>query len=175
MSQMPGSPNEKSLRWMVISLFLLVAGVGWGFLAGSYADAHAVVADDSEAAQIEVIHLRRGTGALAAVVMLFASVIVFVVNAVTQLPNLPWVIGWHFTNRIWLPILILLLEAAVIAGGLGLQRLEANLALPPGQAQKKRRRKKKRKSQGGARASRNRQPPRQKTLGDGYGDFDMPE
>lgn len=168
---MAGPGKEKSIRWMVGSLVLLVAFFGWGFLAGSYADAHAVVSDDSDAAK-EVLHLRRGTGALSAVVMLFSSVIVFLVNAITQLPNLPWVIGWHFTHRVWLPLLIIMLEAAVISGGYGLQRLEENLAQPPGKA-KKRRRKGRRQPTEEATSARKKKPPKQSTLGDGYGDFDV--
>ena len=54
----------------------------------------------------------------------------FLVNALEQLPNMPAVIGWHFSNRIWLPILILILEVGALFGGLKMKSLEKELSRP---------------------------------------------
>jgi hypothetical protein len=52
------------------------------------------------------------------------------------------VIMWHLQNRIWLPILFIVLECGIVAGGYGLEKLENNLAgpkiLPSGKKKRKR-------------------------------------
>lgn len=43
---------------------------------------------------------------------------------------MPAVISWHLSNRIWLPILIVLLEVGAAGGGVFMKRLEQNLSKP---------------------------------------------
>ncbi|VAX41448.1 hypothetical protein MNBD_PLANCTO02-2679, partial [hydrothermal vent metagenome] len=47
-----------------------------------------------------------------------------------QLPNFPAVIGWNLKNRIWLPILLIVLELIVFFGGFKMKALEKQLAKP---------------------------------------------
>lgn len=54
----------------------------------------------------------------------------FVVVAVEQLPNMPAVIGWHLSNRIWLPILFIILKVAAFFGCLKMKSLEKKLNKP---------------------------------------------
>lgn len=87
--------------------------------------------------------------------LMIASVVSFLVNSVIQLPSIFSVITWNFSNQIWLPILIVVLELMLVAGGFGLQKLEQNLSqgrpgrgepLPvPSDENPKRKRKKKRR------------------------------
>ncbi len=167
---MTGSGKEKSLTWLTVSLTLLVTFVGWGFLAGSYAESYSTPINETDAGRVEVFHLRRTNGAMAAVVLILSSVIVFCVNAIAQLPNLPWVIGWHLTNRVWLLIVVLLAEGGVLGICYGLRHLEYNLSRAPGQPKKRRGREQRPVPQPPDLPKKKRRRPEQ-TLGDGYGDF----
>lgn len=155
--------KERSLRWMVISLSLLVAFFGWGFLAGSYEGAHATPLSEMDGAEVEVVHLRRGSGGVAGVVMVLSSVLFFLLNAVTQLPKLPDVLMWHLSNRLWMPILILVVEMGVIGGGYALQRLETSLSGPPAKPRKRH------KLDPEAQTPLKKRRKKKRTLGDGYG------
>jgi hypothetical protein len=64
--------------------------------------------------------------------LLISAVFSFIVTSITQIPKFFTIISWHISNRIWLPILFIVLEAAVLAGGYGLKKLEENLSKPPG-------------------------------------------
>ncbi len=114
----------KSVTWIVVAAAVFVVVAGWGFLAGSYAGSRSgslTELSDEEAEAFEsrgVSQARRG------------AVGTFVGHSIEQLPNMPTVISWHFSNRIWLPILIALALAGVIGGGFGLKAVERNLNQP---------------------------------------------
>ena len=116
--------GEKSVTWIVVAAAIFVAYLGWGFMAGSYTGAHTPsISDmtDEELDDLKAARTRRsGRNPIGA----------FVMNSIGQLPNLPAVISWHFSNRIWLPILVMLALAGVIGGGFALKRLEQNLNQP---------------------------------------------
>ena len=117
--------TEKSITWIVVAAALLVVFMGWGFLAGSYVGAHApsiVDMDESELHDLKVRHRHQASR---------SSIITFVMTSIEQLPNLPAVISWHLSNRLWLPILIVLALAGVIGGGFVLKKVDQNLNRPP--------------------------------------------
>lgn len=109
--------EEKSLTWVVATLMATIAVLGWGFLAGSYEGANP---SRDHWNDFDRPSSGRGRGGLA----LFAA------NAVEQLPNLPAVLSWHFSNRIWLPIVILILEGVALGGGIALHRAGDQLGKP---------------------------------------------
>jgi hypothetical protein len=121
--------GEKSITWIVAAVMLVIAGFGWGFLAGSYDGAHSQqfremsppVRPDSD------IRVTRRPGVVTVAV---AAAIKFTYTAFAQLPNLPSVIVWHFSNRVWLPLTIVVLEILAVVGGYSLKTLESKLAQP---------------------------------------------
>ncbi|GAB5439726.1 MAG: hypothetical protein Fues2KO_00750 [Fuerstiella sp.] len=142
----------KSISWIVGASLALVAYLGWGVMAGAWAGL-----------EVEAIDMAAGTGRVRTArgftfALMFSAVANFVIISVTELPDFSSVMAWHFTERIWVPILIFLLMGAVLGGGIALMRLEKTLAGPPKRknrdlppiptptepGQKKRRRKKKR-------------------------------
>jgi hypothetical protein len=106
--------SNKSVLWVVVAVMLAIAVFGWGFLAASYEGAQAP--PPSERGPQE-IHFRGARGR-------------FFANAVAHLPDLPTVMAWHFRNRIWLPLLLLGLEVAGVAGGFVMKRVERELERP---------------------------------------------
>ncbi len=58
------------------------------------------------------------------------GILTFVVVAVEQLPNMPSAIAWHFKNRIWLPIIFIVLEIAAFFGCIKMKSLEKELSKP---------------------------------------------
>ena len=116
--------QEKSLTWIVVVVMAGIAIFGWGFLAGSYEGAH--TAKVSEMSEVDRMELEgRPPRSVRAV-----AVVAFFANAVRQLPKLPEVISWHMSHRIWLPILIVVLEVCALIGGIGLKKLEKSLKKP---------------------------------------------
>lgn len=116
--------GEKSIAWIVVSAALLVVVFGWGFLAGSYAGAHARPMSEMSEHELETLEIRGVSRARG------AAPVVFLENAIDQLPNFVTVVSWHFANRVWLPILIGLAMAGVVGGGLALKKVEQNLSQP---------------------------------------------
>ena len=121
--------QERSITWVVGALMLLIAGFGWGFLAGSYEGAM-----DSQNAihkELEIdqgrVRIPRRPGIIAVIV---GASYRFVRTSFNQLSNLPTVISWHFSNRVWLPILIVSFEGLALAAGCGLKYLETQLSKP---------------------------------------------
>ena len=102
------SKDGKSITWIVTASVILVAYLGWGFMAGSYAGSSGGAIHFGPSSRISAVYS-------------------FVITSITQLPSFFSVIGWHLSNRIWLPLLFVILEVAVIAGGVGLNRLEQSL------------------------------------------------
>lgn len=109
--------ENKSIRWTVTVAMIFAAYIGWGMMAGSYA-ANSHVAG--------VVVGRRGP--IAAVTMLISAIYSFVATSVAEIPNCFTVLSWHLSNRIWLPIVFLLVEVGIVFGGIGLSRLEENLS-----------------------------------------------
>lgn len=144
--------DSKSIGWIVGASMILVAYLGWGMMAGGWAGLE-VEAIESAAGSGRV-RTARGFG----LALMVAAVVNFLVVSVTQLPEFFDVLSWHFTDRIWVPILIVLLEGALLAGGVALYRLEKTLNAParrnassapplplPSDAPRKKRRRKKRR------------------------------
>ena len=123
--------DEKSLTWIIIAAAIFVVVFGWGFLAGSYAGAHATPMSDMTADEMQELDTRGSSRARrGASRARRGAVRAFIGNSIEQLPNLPAVISWHFSNRIWLPILIALAMLGVVGGGFALRKVEQNLSQP---------------------------------------------
>ena len=116
--------GEKSLIWIVAAAGLFVAVLGWGFLAGSYAGAHSTALSEMSEEEVEALEQDHNPGSRR------GAVSAFVGNSIEQLPNLPSVVSWHFSNRIWLPILIALAMLGVVGGGFALKKVEQSLQSP---------------------------------------------
>jgi hypothetical protein len=106
--------EEQSITWVVFAATVFVAAFGWGFLASSY-----------PGTPVTSMHSNHDDLNLTG-----DAVSIFVLNAISQLPNLPTIISWHFSNRIWLLILIGMAFVGVLGGGFALKRLEKILAQP---------------------------------------------
>ncbi len=115
--------EEKSLTWLVGASLVLLLVVGWGCLASSYAGA-------TEGTEFAVTPSGRMTARGRGIGMLIAATITFLLNAIQQLPNFFNVISWHVSNRVWLPILFIVLAIAIVVGAIGLKKLEQNLEKP---------------------------------------------
>jgi len=126
--------NEgKSIRWVVIVAMILVAYVAWGCLAAAYA---------GRDGNTGVMGMGGGRLRSRGIMMMISLALSFLVTSVTQIPNVFSVISWNFSNRLWLPVLFIVVEICIGVGGIGLQKLENNLAQPTGRRKKKKRRKK---------------------------------
>ncbi len=116
--------SEKSVTWVIAAVMLTIAVFGWGFLAGSYTGAHAPKMSEMSEEEREDLE-SRGLGSARR-----ASKGRFIANAFEQLPNLPSVVAWHFLNRIWLPIILIVLEVLALLGGIKMKSLEKELSQP---------------------------------------------
>lgn len=117
--------GEKSLTWIIVMIMICIALFGWGFLAGSYDGAHAPnLSDGGPPGDHEGIDARTVRNPAA------AGIGKFIGNAIGQLPNMPTVISWHMSNRIWLPITIIALEGCTLLGAIVLKRVEKSLETP---------------------------------------------
>lgn len=97
---MSADEGGKSIGWVVAMLMLAIAGFGWAFAAADYFQ-------------------NSGDGG--------AGRANFFVNAFTQIPNMPAVLGFTFRNRIWLPIVVVILEIAALGFGVVMKRVEADV------------------------------------------------
>jgi hypothetical protein len=106
-----------SIKAVVIAVMVLIAVLGWGFLAGSYDGAHSgkfsegTSGDDSRLSS----HVNSDKAR-------------FFVNAIEQLPRFGTVISWNFYHRIWLPAIVVALEVLTLLGGLYMKRVERELS-----------------------------------------------
>jgi hypothetical protein len=123
--------SEKSISWIVTAVMIVIAIFGWGFLAGSYDGAHSEMQYSDGQTEFEGLPVRaRRPGRWSVVAGAINAGIYFTATSFKQLPNFFSVISWHLTNRIWLPGIILVLEAGAFVGGLALTSLEKKLAQP---------------------------------------------
>lgn len=106
---MSDEKSEQSILWVVAMLMLAIAAFGWAFAAAGYA--HAEQGWGSGAG-------RRAMGA-------------FIGNAFRQLPNVAAVIGFTFSKRLWLAILVIVLELLAVLAGVGMKKLEKDWSKPP--------------------------------------------
>lgn len=116
--------EERSVVWIVVAVAALVVGIGWGILASSYAGAHAKSILEMTPEEIEELDTRGVSRARK------SAMAAFIGNSLEQLPNLPKVISWHFSNRIWLPLLIGVALVLVVVGGFALKVIERRLDQP---------------------------------------------
>ena len=56
----------------------------------------------------------------------------FITNGLSQLGNLPAVVAFTFTKRLWLAIIIIVLEVGAVLGGIKMKQLEKELSSPRG-------------------------------------------
>jgi len=122
--------DEKSLTWVVVRVMSGIAVFGWGFLAGSYDGTHYSKLSEMSAAELEDVDTRSRRSWRGRRDFVGEAVYIFVGNAIQQLPNLPTVISWHITNRIWLPITIVVLEVGALLGASSMKKLESALKKP---------------------------------------------
>jgi hypothetical protein len=106
---MSDDESEHSILTVVVLLMLVIAAFAWAFAAAGYA--HAVEDWGSGVG-------RRSFGR-------------FVGNAFNQLPNMPQVIAFTFSKRLWLAIVFLVLEVLALLAGLGMKKLENDWNKPP--------------------------------------------
>ncbi len=113
------SSKEKSLLWVMIVLAISVILFSWGTLASSYSGAHSTVPGEFITGLNDPTDPTIGADATA--------IWVFLMNAINQLPNLPKVVFWHLSHRVWLLVMLLCLLIAVVTGCLFLRKLERRL------------------------------------------------
>jgi hypothetical protein len=92
--------GSKSVGWVAAMLALAVAYFGWGFLAADYFQ------NDPNGGEGKTD---------------------FWVNSITQLPNLPSVLRYSFQNRLWMVVLIVVAEIAVLILWGVMRKLEREL------------------------------------------------
>jgi hypothetical protein len=121
--------EQKSLTWVSAWVMIGILVFGWGSLAGSYAGAHSPKRGDISENESDDVDTRiqrdYDSNSVAEL-----AVNVFLQNALDQLPNFSAVISWHMTNRIWLPIVIVVLEIAALVGACSLKKVERALEEP---------------------------------------------
>jgi hypothetical protein len=110
--------SEKSVTWVVIMVMAFIASLGWAFMAAGYAHSEEGWRNGgAEATDGPLMPRRAGRAALSD----------FFGNALQQIPNCIAVFGFTFTNRIWLPITIIVLEVLAVFGGYKMKQLEESL------------------------------------------------
>ena len=103
--------SEKSIGWVITMVMILIGVVGWCFLASFY------IIDGEATSSIEVAP-RRPSGFAS------AGVVQFLLNGVTQLPNIVSVLTYGFTKKLWLLITVGVLEVLAIISGRQMKKLE---------------------------------------------------
>ena len=131
-SQQPA--EGKSIRWIVIASMLLVAYIGWGMMAQAWATTGPGAEEGLAAADGLLVDPDRPPTVRSSrsfgLALLVAAVFNFVVTSVSEIPNVFAILQWHLTERLWVLVLIVLVEVLVAAGGYGLQMLEKKLETP---------------------------------------------
>lgn len=119
--------KERSVFWIVAALMIIVALFGWAFAAAGYAhdaegwrEGGTDVLPTGMDGRPDLSRRRNKSAAMAD----------FVTNAIQQLSNIPAVVSFTFKDRIWLPIVVGILEVLLIGGGFGMKKLEKELSSP---------------------------------------------
>jgi hypothetical protein len=102
-----------SIGCIVVMMMAVIACFGWAFAAAAYAH--------------EMEDWGSGTGKA-------ESLIAFFVNALLHVPLFFQVVGFAFSKRLWLVIVIGMIEMLAIVAGVGLKRIEkewSKLPNPP--------------------------------------------
>ena len=117
--------QEKSVGWVIGALMFCIAALGWGFMAAEYAhNAEGWRTGGAAGGEEGPVGPRSAGG---------RALADFVGNSFEQLANLPAVIGFTFSRRIWLPIVIVVLEVVVVFVGIKMKSLEKELGGGPRQ------------------------------------------
>ncbi len=111
--------KPRSVNWVIAMVMIVIAVVGWGFMASGYAHHAGWRSSETDL-------LRRASSATNK-----AAIAQFLLIAVTQIPNVVEVIGFNVTNRIWLPAGIIGVELLALLGGHGMKQVEKSLNEPP--------------------------------------------
>lgn len=117
--------QQKSVLWVTATACLFVLATGWGLLAVSWDAVQRKPLREMDSEETRELFQQPGAADESDPMAEFVSV------AMMHLPQLPQVIAWHLQHRRWLLIMIGLVLAAVIAGGVSLRRLEQRLQQPP--------------------------------------------
>ena len=110
--------GQKSIVWVAGALAVVVAVFGWCLMAGIYAS------------DVEGYRVESGRRYSRPRVNVLGGIAAFFWNGVREIPNAPAVLSYNFTQRLWLPITILVVEGGVVAAGVGMKKLEDSLEGP---------------------------------------------
>ncbi len=111
--------QNKSVGWVAMALAIAVLYFGWAFLAADY---HPISGPHMT---------RRSVGAVGVIIRLIA-------NSIQELGEFSAVMGHAFRNRMWLIILVIVLEVGVFLLWLMMKKLERELWGPqPARRRKK--------------------------------------
>lgn len=111
--------KPRSVNWVIAMVMIVIAVVGWGFMASGYAHHAGWRSSETDL-------LRRASGATNK-----AGVIQFLLIAAWQIPNAVDVVKFNVTNRVWLPAGIIGVELLALLGGYGMKQVEKSLNEPP--------------------------------------------
>ena len=110
------SGDEWHITHVALALAIVIAFFGWAFAAAHYANSVEGWTATGSDPPSELA--RRGTtrtGARAMfVVLMVKGFSGFIANSFAQLPDAPWVVMHVFRDMIWIPIIVLILEALVV-------------------------------------------------------------
>lgn len=122
--------ENQSILWVMGMLMLAILGLGWGLMANSYVEAQSPNLSQAAGSELPARPPLFGLQWRGPVRKLGTGLLKFAVNTIGQLNNLGTVVMWHFSNRVWIPIVILVLEVAAVCGAVALKRVEVALAKP---------------------------------------------
>jgi hypothetical protein len=116
---MSKKPEGRSIRWMVTMLMLLMAGIGWGMAAGSYAqDVEGWGPGRHHGDEIVVVN---------PMVEFVINGVRYFLNALVQIPQIHRVAGHTLTVHPGILVVIALLEAGVWCFGWWVSKVEKEL------------------------------------------------
>lgn len=113
--------QEKSVTWVIVMLFLLIAVLGWAFAAAGYAHSEEGWRTGGVQGTDDTQGFRRGSR---------RALGDFIGNSFRQIPNMSAVISFTFEHRLWLVITVGVLEGLLLIGGYKMKSLEKELSGP---------------------------------------------
>ncbi len=120
--------GERSLTWVVVMLLIVVTGLGWACAAAVYAHNEQGWRQASEDDEGPLDRpYTRGGRAIAFWGAALSAFVDFLANAVKQIPNAPAVIGYTFSKKFWIVIVVLIGYAVVGLLAWGARTLEKRL------------------------------------------------